>query len=293
VPTSNPGAGRDLAPPMSGNYFVGTSGPATYPTLSAAFVDLSSRGVNSHVTLQLIDSFYTTGTGESFPITLGNVIGTGPNATITIKPAVGASPYIFDNNANAVLDFVGSRWVRIDGRQLPTDTNQSLTIENRSIAANSVVIHIRQDARQVIVRNTLIRGANNSTNYFTAPIPGLLRVGGTTNPFGAGNDSITVRANRFSRVGTAWYGCAVIFDGQSLTAQNDWGTVDSNEILGYSMIGVHISSLNTGNGRLFNISRNSFYDTIANFPAPAGQTFFPYSVLIIKYFNIKTINIFF
>jgi hypothetical protein len=289
VPTTNPGAGRDLAPPMSGNYFVGTSGPATYPTLSAAFVDLTSRGVNSHVTLQLIDSFYTTGTGESFPISLGNIIGAGPNATITIKPAVGANPYIFDNNANAVLDFVGSRWVRIDGRQLPTDTNQSLTIENRSIAANSVVIHIRQDARQVIVRNTLIRGANNSTNYFTAPIPGLLRVGGTTNAFGAGNDSITVRANRFSRVGTARYGCAVVFDGQSLTAQNDWGTVDSNEILGYSLIGVHISSLNTGNGRLFNISRNSFYDTIANFPAPAGQTFFPYSAV---YFNAANANSF-
>ncbi len=289
VPTTNPGAGRDLAPPMSGSYLVGTSAPSSYPTLTAAFVDLSSRGVNGNVFLELIDSFYTIGTGESFPITLGNVIGAGPNTTITIKPAVGANPYIFTDNTNSVLDFVGSRWVRIDGRQLPTDTNQSLTIENRSLAANSVVIHIRQDARQFIVRNTLIRGANNSTNYFTFPVPGLLRVGGTTNPFGSGNDSITVRANRFSRVGIARYGCAVVFDGQSLTAQNDWGTIDSNEILGYSMIGVHISNLNSGNGRLFNISRNSFFDTISILPAPVGQTFFPYSAV---YFNAGNANSF-
>ncbi len=289
VPTTNPGAGRDLAPPMSGSYLVGTSAAADYPTLTAAFVDLTSRGVSANVSLQLIDSFYTNTTGESFPITLGNVIGAGPNSTITIKPAVGANPYIFTNNTNAVMDFVGSRWVRIDGRQIPSDTGRFLTIENRSNAANSVVIHIRQDARQMMVRNTLIRGANNSTNYFTFPVPALVRVGGTTNPLGAGNDSITVRANMFNRVGIARYGCGVVFDGQSITSQNDWGTVDSNEFVGYSMIGVHVSSLNTGCGRLFNISQNSFYDTITAVPAPAGQTFFPYSAI---YFNASNANSF-
>ncbi len=68
----------------AGVYTVGQGG--SFPTIDSAFHKLANDGVLGDVTLTLIDTLYQAQRGRRFE--LGQVAGSGPNARVTIRPAV-------------------------------------------------------------------------------------------------------------------------------------------------------------------------------------------------------------
>ncbi len=257
-PNTPPGPGRQLNPPMNGLYTVGLGG--NYTTITEAFNSIASRGVNGPVTFELINSLYSTSTGELFPITLGSYIGMSAQNRITLKPSASNTATITGSSASSLFIFDGAKYVNIDGRWDASNNTRNLTIENSSTSNNACAVQFINDAIGGNLRNTIVRTANNGTNT-AAPVFGAVYIGRTTQLVPFGNDSITVRNNYFARSGNLPYSKAIVSDGQSAIFQNDAGTIDSNEFNGFTQNGIFVTPNSSGNGSNWRINNNHFYDT--------------------------------
>ncbi|MES2559088.1 MAG: IPT/TIG domain-containing protein [Bacteroidota bacterium] len=265
IPTVTAPAGdKTITSSLSGTYTVGASG--NYTTLGSAISDLVSLGMASSVQLSLIDPLYSNATGESFPITIPAIPNASPTRTLTIRPAVSNTPIITDSNSTAIFILNGAKYVTIQGVSAIPSAAREMTIQNKSISATSTVIRVINDATSNTISNNIIRGANASVGVS----PGSLYVGGTTNPLGAGNDSLVIKHNTFARAaiyvgdslfGQPVYARAITFEGQNAIQQNDNATIDSNYIYGFNQYGINITTTNSGNGGYFKIRGNSVYDT--------------------------------
>ena len=275
---TNPGAGRQILGPMSGNYNVGTSGPATYSSITNAMGDLNARGVAGPVTLTLIDNLYSgitsptigSATGEIFPITIGAITGMSPINTVKIVPSATATPIIIDSNTSSMFIFNGAKYFTIDGRRNAADTSQNISIENMHTSGSATIVQFINDCKSDVLRNCVLRGANNSYNYSQG---GMVIIGGTTAGIPFGNDSILIRRNLITRSQYRQFSVGIFSNGQSALAQNDAIVVDSNYIYGYngnypgssyaSAISFYGGTTNgIGNGII--IRGNSMYDTAYN-----------------------------
>ncbi len=278
-----PAGGREVKAPLNGTYTVGASG--NYPTLTAAVSELNNLGVSGPVTFTLTDAEYSTATGEVFPITISNVAGVNASRPITITPQSSVSPLITDSNANSIFIIQGTKYVIIDGRWGATNNGRNLTIQNTSLNAAANVIVLRNEVTGSVIRNTEIRFSSVNTN--TNPTNGAIYVAGTSNLLGVGNDSLLIRNNTIAPALGNYYATGINFTGQSLTQQNDWATIDSNWFYGHSLYGIFINSANTGVGRQFTITGNSFYDTVTVIPNPKGYITFQHADI---FFNASNAN---
>jgi hypothetical protein len=264
-PITNPGSGRQILPPLSGNYNIGTSGLADFPTINSAVIALNSRGISGNVNFSLIDNEYSASTGETFPITFTPYLGMQANRRITFSPALGVNPTISDSNNLAVFILNGAKYISLIGTNLANSTNRDMVIQNRSLSAASNVIILRNEAIGNSISNINFRSGNISN--LTGNAPAMVYIGGTTNVLGIGNDSNSIRHNTFSPVYNngigARYGKGVVVAGQSAVLQNDNITIDSNYFYGYNHAAIYVSEFNSGNGANFNIRGNSIYDTVA------------------------------
>ena len=257
-----PAGSREIKAPLNGLYTVGATG--TFPTLTAAVNEANSLGVIGPVTFSLIDPEYSTATGEVFPIVISNVPGSGsPNRSITIRPALGNTPIITGSNVNALIIVDHTKYVYIDGRDVPTSTTKGLTLQNTNVGPNTSVVLYQNDAIGAILTYTEIRSVNSQTSLFALPVFGAVTIAGSDRPVPFGNDSIRISNNYFTYSGTGTYNLGIVSNGQSLIAQNNNITIDSNDFNGCRLSAIHVSGNNTGNGDNFRIRRNNIYDTLA------------------------------
>jgi hypothetical protein len=169
-----------ILPIASGNYRVGTSGPAEFATLTAAANFYSSAFLSGPVSFTLIDTSYTVATGETFPIVfLGRPTSTA-TFTTTIAPAANRSSVLIEGNAptlSGALVLRGVKWFTIDGSNNST-TSRNLTIRTNSTATNNAAVFIRSvpgdPANDVTLRNlNVVGGSTSITSTFGVMAQGL------------------------------------------------------------------------------------------------------------------------
>lgn len=241
-----------VMPGISGALTVGSTG--AYPTIRSALNAIRSAGICGNVTILLTDTFYSTGTGETFPIEIGsNFPGLSANNRIVIKPDSGIAVTIFSNAAQ-VFNLNGARFISIDGRWGNSSSGRNLTIMNT--LTTGVCLVMQNDAMHNIIRNVNFRSANTSNTSGALVFSGS----SATN----GNDSNFVLENYFSRATTGNYNVGIFSQGSSNVVQNNNNTISGNEFNSYTFNGINISATSNGNGSNWVISNNHFYDTSVN-----------------------------
>ncbi|MFA9213966.1 MAG: hypothetical protein ACEQSR_08995, partial [Candidatus Methylacidiphilales bacterium] len=255
IPLNDTSAIIYRAPALSGVYTIGATGDFT--SITEAAIALNSAGVSGPVTFNLIDNLYATSTGEVFPISFNNIVGTSAINTITFKPALGTQPLISDSSSASIFVINGTKWINIDGRFQPQDTTRNITFENRSLGSSSNVISYLNEANDHVLRNCVIRSANLATTA-----SGSVFIGGSSasNPFG--NDRILIRSNTFAGSRGNFYATGLGSIGASAFAQNDAIRIDSNYFYNFRSNGVFASPTSSGIGNNWLIQGNHFYDTL-------------------------------
>ncbi len=97
---------------LSGTLTVGSGGQI--PTLRAAIDSLNRNDVGGPLTLQLISNTYI----ESSPLTIQQLDGASPTATVTIRPAPGVSPTIYVEGTEEepyAIGLIGTKYITFDG----------------------------------------------------------------------------------------------------------------------------------------------------------------------------------
>ena len=260
---SAPAGARTVEAPLNGTYNVGVGG--SYATLTSAVNALTAVGISGPVTFRLTDTLYNSASGEVFPINIANISGSGsPNRAITIKPAFGNVATIRSNNGvTSIFNIDNVKYVTIDGRDTTSSTTKSLTLENPTNTTTASVVRYLNDAIGGVLTYTNIRSANTNNTIFTVPVIGAVSILGTNRPIPFGNDSIRISNNYFSRANGLPFGMGITSDGQSLVAQNNNITIDSNDFNGAVSNSIAITGNNTGNGNNFLIRYNEIFDTTA------------------------------
>lgn len=158
---------------ISGTYRVGTSGPADFPSLTVAANFINSGLITGPATFLLIDTLYTNGTGENFPITIFGRPGSSATNTITIRPDTSRSDVVVQGSfagSNGLLVLRGVDHFILDGSNNAT-TSRNLTIRSTSTSDNTAAIFIRSDvgnpATFLSIRNLRVEaGSNTVTSTF-------------------------------------------------------------------------------------------------------------------------------
>ncbi|MBL7830124.1 MAG: hypothetical protein JNK41_03790, partial [Saprospiraceae bacterium] len=194
---------------LSGTYTVGAGG--NYPTLSAAITAYNTSCVNGPVVFSLIDEDYNTGTGESFPIAINQIVGQSAVNTLTIKPAPGITPLISGSSTSCLIRLNGADYVTIDGSNTPGGTTRDLTLNNSSTSASTAVVCVQSlgttlGATNDVIKNTKIIGGSNLPTVNVANFG--IHVAGTTvstTATGDDNDNLTIQNNEINAVQYAIY----------------------------------------------------------------------------------------
>lgn len=165
-------------------------GGGSYATLSAACSAIASGTHSGNVTVTIVNNTTEPGTSSLFfPNTVTSVL-VRPSGNRTVTGNISGSP---------LLDINSTANVTIDG--LNTGGN-SLTITNTSTAstAQTSTVMVRNDAKNVTIRNCTILGSSTVTSH---TIGGTLFIGNTLFNLGAtGNDNLVIENNKFGAAGT-------------------------------------------------------------------------------------------
>lgn len=169
--------------PYTGTYSVGSgtvSGEAGhYATLTAAVADYNTRCITGPLVFLLTDATYSTGTGETFPITINSNSYASAVNTLTIKPNTGVSSTITANSTSATILLNGADYVTIDGSNGTTTNSlcpkvqatRNLTIRNTNTnTANNAVVWLQSSGTDGpsnnTIKNCIITGNSSSTTVF-------------------------------------------------------------------------------------------------------------------------------
>lgn len=220
---SNPAGATGITPPgttgpgtanafkilatLNGNYLVGTSRPASYPTITAAINALNTGVVTGDVTFELIDSDYST--DETFPIVINEPIGAAAGINIKIKPEAGVTATISGATASgaALIRLFKVSNFTLDGSNNGTNS-RDLTIRNTATSGTVAAIHISSSGTNAGTKNAVIKNCNveagsNIINTTYGIVAGSTTVSTTG---GGDNDNLTIENNKISK---AAYGIAV------------------------------------------------------------------------------------
>ena len=205
--------------PLHGTKTIGPTGD--YGTLTAAFADLGSRGVDGATILQLQSTY--TSSGETFPVTLNTVSGAGATNTITITPTTTAT--ISGPSSSSIIKLNGADFVTIDGSN-SAGSDRSLTINNTSTSSNTAAIWLASLGTAAGATNDAIKNCNLTTGSVSATTFGVFLGGATISNTGTGadNDNVTVQNNSITTVNYGIYasGTAGVsaggLDGLSITS---------------------------------------------------------------------------
>jgi len=222
-----------------------TAGAGGYPSLTAAFADISINGLIGNIELVLQADYVST--VETFPI----AVSANATSTKTIKVYPAASGLsITSSNATGTLYLDGSDYVTFDGRVNATGTTKDLVIENT--ATTAWVIGFINDATNNTIKYCTVKGVETSN------LLGLISFGTTTGLIGNDNNTID---NCDIRDGATTYANAII-SGGTVGKDNSGITISNCNIYnfyfnGTTCAGIYIAS----NSTAWTISNNSFYQT--------------------------------
>ncbi|NLF43152.1 MAG: hypothetical protein GX587_10695, partial [Bacteroidales bacterium] len=153
-----PDGNRVIRTRLAGIYTVGVGG--NYTTITAAVSDLNNLGVKDQTTLSLIDAAYDV--NETFPIILGEVVGTTNDNFILIKPAETVDAVITANSVNPVFVILAD-YVMIDGSNSENGTTRNLSFINQGTGSSSGAI-FSQNNMFVSISNVICQtGATNAS----------------------------------------------------------------------------------------------------------------------------------
>lgn len=241
---------RLLRSPLNGSYTIGATN-CDFVSINEAVSVLRTAGVSGPVTFNLVDPFYSTTTGESFPIALNAVNGMSATNTVRFKPLFGNNALISASHGGPLF-FIdnGSNYI-LDGRDTLTATTRSLTLENLSTASGATLVNLANDAIGNTIRNLNLRYSSIST------VLGAINLQGSTRF--QGNDNNQILNNYFTRTAVGTYAVGVVSTGASVVVQNNDNIISGNEFNGFTFNGIFING--SGNGSNWQITNNSFYDT--------------------------------
>ncbi len=175
----------NLQSSLSGTYTVGSGG--NYATLSAAVTAYNNSCLTGPVVFSLTDASYTSGSGETFPITINANSFASATNTLTFKTTQ-ANTSISGSAASAIIVLNGADYVIIDGSVSNTANtvcpasaaSRDLTITNSNTGTSSAVIWLQTATGSNAATNNVIQNIN------------LVGNSNTTTLFGAGSGSNTI-----------------------------------------------------------------------------------------------------
>lgn len=135
---------------LSGGYTIGPSG--AYPTLTAAFADLTLQGAAGPLLFELAPDY--AGAGETYPLV-------PPPHVMTIRPQAGASGLVLASAATSVFSFGFGATVVVDGRPAGVGTTSQLTLRCTATGAATVQFN---DATGDTLRWLTIEGSATSAS---------------------------------------------------------------------------------------------------------------------------------
>ncbi len=218
----------------TGTYTVGAGG--NYTTLTAAINDYNTKCLNGPVTFALLNASYSTGTGETMPLTIrANPYASSTNM-LTIKPNTGVTSTITGAGTSVIISN-GADYVTIDGSNNGTNT-RNLTLSGTSTTSGARVFYL------------LSLGAGAGATYNT--IKNCIMQCGSTGT-GANAGTVSTFYNVFSADVNAAPG-----------VDNDNFTLDNN-VFKLASIGVFASANATGYLNNWSITNNTFGDNNNSF----------------------------
>lgn len=219
---------------------VGTTGGATYPTITAALAAVPSPLTQAYE-LRLLDASYAE------DVLLAKT-GTATN-TLVIRPATGVSPVI-----TGTLTFgTGSAYTTINGNN--GTLSRALTLRQTSIWAPTLVFS--GDAADNLVREAVVLGSN------TLLTSGVVVVGdGLT----AGNDRNAITQSFVGNADPALLPANLLYAANAGGGTNDAFSLTNSELFNFNRTGVLVAA---GNGDQWTISNNSFYYNVTAVPTTA------------------------
>ncbi len=139
-----------------------------YPTITAAFRDLSAEGVNCPVVLQLTDDTYP---NETWPLMINSIPGTSAVNTVTMRPAAGKTPVIGTAIGTvgpyyySMISLNGVQYVTFDGSN-SGGTDRSMTISNTfSGVGGAVAIGLHNNgtagAGNITIKNCIVKAVTD------------------------------------------------------------------------------------------------------------------------------------
>ncbi|MCU0432354.1 MAG: T9SS type A sorting domain-containing protein [Bacteroidia bacterium] len=230
---------------LCGTFTVGPSG--TYTSLTSAFTALGTNGVSCPVILELQTNYVST--VETFPITVPFLANSTLN-TITVRPITGATNLSISSNGLQTINLNGAHNIIFDGRPGGTGTTRELTIANTSTTGSA--IQVIGDAQNCTLNYITLRGVCTGSRgvvQYLTPV--------TT----AGSSGHSISNCEFAPGATTpqnmIYSSSATVDGfitVSVTNNliHDWHNGSNTaaiQVLGY--------------GRNWNISGNSFYQSVS------------------------------
>ncbi|GAB3574211.1 hypothetical protein GCM10027345_07810 [Hymenobacter daeguensis] len=219
---------------------VGTTGGATYPTITAALAAVPSP-LTQPYELRLLDAAYAE---DVVLAKTGSAIN-----TLTIKPAAGVSPVI-----TGTLTFgTGSAYTTLDGNN--GTLSRALTLRQASVSAPTLIFS--GDASDNQVREAVVLGSN------TLLTSGVVVVGdGLT----TGNDRNAITRSFVGNADPALLPANLVYAANAGSGTNDGFALTNSELFNFNRTGVLVAA---GNGDQWTISGNSFYYNIIAVPTTA------------------------
>ncbi|MCX6246257.1 MAG: T9SS type A sorting domain-containing protein [Bacteroidetes bacterium] len=200
---------------LCGTYTVGAG--QTYTTLTAAVADLNIKEVTCPVIFMLKDATYG---AETFPITIGPVLGSSSINTVTIRPATGVTTTLTGTSASGILILNGADYIIIDGSN-SGGTDKSLTWENTNTFSNRYAIGFSSAGGTNPATNNIIQNCNiKASSQVTNNTYGIYM-----NPAGGGYDNTIISNNT---IFSARYG--IFFGGAPAAVANNGQII--NNIIG-------------------------------------------------------------
>jgi len=234
---------------LSGTKSVGPGGD--YPTLTAAFADITTQTLSGNISLQLLTGY--TSSSETFPLnppTLGTA-----STTITIYPTVSGLS-ITSANTTGTIEMNGAKYVTFDGRVNATGSLPDLIVDNTSTAGYT--FNFINDASDNTIKYCVIKGVNSGTMSTINFDVGLV----------TGNDNNTID-NCYIRDGATKPAYPIYGYGTSAAIANSNITISNCRIYNYTSIGIIPDVGCTG----WTIQNNSFYQEAAYIPATGTGQF--------------------
>ncbi len=258
------GSQATIPPTFCGTRIVGPSAGATDATIGAAYSAISSQGLACASFIELQPTYVSS--VETFPLTLGPIVGSSSTNTLTIRPQSGASGRsITSANTTATINLAGATNVIFDGRSGGAGTAKELTIANTSTATGGTAVRFINDA----IGNSIKFATLRST--FSSATSGVVVFSTTTGSNGNDNNTIDncdidggAGATASPTSGVAQNGIYSLGTTTTAAQGNSGNTISNCNIFNNFVTGAVATStgilLSSGNSD-WTIDGNSFYQT--------------------------------